>query len=177
VVDKEANANGGMLVIATSLPDEREWIQWKGRTARQDRPGQFFIILDDTAKPFNDPKHSKLKQRLTKMSAPPSKGSTAELGAGPSVDDMKVDVMLNVADEGIGERLSTFAEEQAAGEKLNELTEKYYKRCPRSFDDPWPIKEHLATDSVLRKFLTDWTQLKPSEIKQLAKSELSIDLD
>jgi len=90
---------------------------------------------------------------------------------------MKVDVMLNVADEGIGERLSTFAEEQAAGEKLNELTEKYYKRCPRSFDDPWPIKEHLATDSVLRKFLTDWTQLKPSEIKQLAKSELSIDLD
>ena len=38
VVDKEANANGGMLVIATSIPDEREWIQWKGRTARQDRP-------------------------------------------------------------------------------------------------------------------------------------------
>jgi len=24
-----------MLVIATSVPDEREWIQWKGRTARQ----------------------------------------------------------------------------------------------------------------------------------------------
>eukprot|EP00966_Prymnesium_polylepis_P215164 4983232-Prymnesium_polylepis.1 len=29
-----------MLVIATSIPDEREWIQWRGRTARQDRPGQ-----------------------------------------------------------------------------------------------------------------------------------------
>ena len=27
VIDKEANANGGMLVIATSIPDEREWIQ------------------------------------------------------------------------------------------------------------------------------------------------------
>ena len=40
VVDREANANGGMLVVATSMPDEREWIQWKGRTARQDRPGQ-----------------------------------------------------------------------------------------------------------------------------------------
>ena len=35
VVDKESNLNGGMLVIATSIPDEREWIQWKGRTARQ----------------------------------------------------------------------------------------------------------------------------------------------
>ena len=47
VVDKEANANGGMLVIATSIPDEREWIQWKGRTARQDRPGQFYVILNE----------------------------------------------------------------------------------------------------------------------------------
>ena len=48
MVDKESNANGGMLVSATSMPDEREWIQWKGRTARQDRPGQFYIALDDT---------------------------------------------------------------------------------------------------------------------------------
>ena len=41
-MDKDANANGGMLVIATSVPDEREWIQWRGRTARQDRPGQCY---------------------------------------------------------------------------------------------------------------------------------------
>ena len=64
VIDKESNANGGMLVIATSIPDEREWIQWKGRTARQDRPGQFYVILHEQAKPFNDPKHKKLKDRL-----------------------------------------------------------------------------------------------------------------
>eukprot|EP00966_Prymnesium_polylepis_P163189 3771580-Prymnesium_polylepis.1 len=46
VVDRESNANGGMLVIATSIPDEREWIQWVGRTARQDRPGQFYVVLN-----------------------------------------------------------------------------------------------------------------------------------
>ena len=27
------------------MPDTREWIQWKGRTARQDKPGQFVVIL------------------------------------------------------------------------------------------------------------------------------------
>ena len=43
--DEFANANGGMLVIATSIPDTREWIQWKGRTARQDRPGQFYVVM------------------------------------------------------------------------------------------------------------------------------------
>lgn len=43
--DEFANANGGMLVIATSIPDTREWIQWKGRTARQDRPGQYYVVL------------------------------------------------------------------------------------------------------------------------------------
>ena len=41
----DSNENGGMIVIATSVPDEREWIQWKGRTARQDKPGQVMIIL------------------------------------------------------------------------------------------------------------------------------------
>ena len=52
VVDKEANLNGGMLVIATSIPDEREWIQWRGRTARQDRPGQYYVILNTKGRPF-----------------------------------------------------------------------------------------------------------------------------
>ena len=53
-MDKEANANGGMLVIATSVPDEREWIQWRGRTARQDRPGQFHVVLSRQAPPLVD---------------------------------------------------------------------------------------------------------------------------
>eukprot|EP00965_Chrysotila_dentata_P135702 4486195-Pleurochrysis_carterae.AAC.4 len=46
-MDEGANAAGGMLVIATSIPDAREWTQWKGRTARQDRPGQFLVLLSE----------------------------------------------------------------------------------------------------------------------------------
>jgi len=34
VKDDEANDKGGMLVIATTIPDKRNWIQLKGRTAR-----------------------------------------------------------------------------------------------------------------------------------------------
>ena len=70
-----------------------------------------------------------------------------------------------------------FELEQAQGEKLNELTERYYKRYPRGFDDPWPCPQYQETDTVLRKFLTEWTELKPAEIAKLAKQELGIDLD
>ena len=52
-----------MLVIATSVPDEREWIQWKGRTARQDRPGQYHVVLNTRAKPFEGNKELLKKVR------------------------------------------------------------------------------------------------------------------
>jgi len=167
VIDKTSNENGGMLVIATSIPDEREWIQWRGRTARQDRPGQFTVILNEKEKPFDDPKHKKLRERLRKL----------ESTATTSVEDAKVELLLDISDEGIGERLKKFELEQAQGEKLNELTEKYYTRHPRAMDDPWPLPQHKETDSVLRKFLTSWTEIKPSEIVKLAKSELNIEID
>lgn len=37
VRDKAANNRGGMLVIATTIPPGRDWVQWKGRTARGGR--------------------------------------------------------------------------------------------------------------------------------------------
>jgi len=160
VVDKEANANGGLLVIATSIPDKREWIQWKGRTARQDRPGQFHVVLNAKARPFTDPKQKKLQSTLRNMSS----------------EDAKVELLLELADDGIGERLSQFSTEQARGEKLNELTEIYYKTYPRAFEDPWPLEKFNQTDVVLRRFLTHYVEKKPSEIRTLAKSELGIEL-
>ena len=84
VVDKESNSNGGMLVIATSMPNEREWIQWKGRTARQDRPGQFYVVLNKLAKPFTSPKQKKLVDKLKKL----------------KTEDEKMNLLLEVSDEG-----------------------------------------------------------------------------
>ena len=90
VVDKEANANGGMLVIATSVPDEREWIQWKGRTARQDRPGQFYVILDVKGKPFSD--HTGLASKLKK-----AVHGSGDLKGQPD-HDARVDLLLDGID-------------------------------------------------------------------------------
>jgi len=169
VIDKEANANGGMLVIATSIPDEREWIQWKGRTARQDRPGQFYVVLDEKAKPFDDPRHKKLKERLRKL-APSGGGVSAE-------ENAKVEALLEISDEGINERLKAFELEQAQGEKLNELTEKFYKRHQRGYDDPWPYAESTEQDTKLRRILTSFTEIKPAEIVKMARQELGIELE
>lgn len=84
--------------------------------------------------------------------------------------------MLEIADNGIGERLNQFGAEQARGEKLNELTEKYYKRYPRMFEDPWPLEKYYDTDVILRRFLTKYVEKKPTEIRTLAQDELGIEL-
>ena len=173
-MDKEANAHGGMLVIATSIPDEREWIQWKGRTARQDRPGQFYVILDEKAKPFNESKYKRLASKL--------KGMAKDIGkevapGGVKVQDEMVTLLLDAADDGIGDRLKKFEGEQASGEKLNEMTELYYKEHPREFDDPWPKQEYLKTDAVLRRLLTDFDSAPPKEVVRLAKSDLDLELE
>ena len=47
MTSKEADENGGLCVIMTCIPDsEREYVQWIGRTARQDRNGHFYVILN-----------------------------------------------------------------------------------------------------------------------------------
>jgi len=167
VVDKEANANGGMLVIATSIPDEREWIQWKGRTARQDRPGQFYVILDTKAKPFSAKKDLLAKVKAAKHTAGEKKGEPDH--------DVRVELLLDCADDGIGDKLVAFASEQAAGEKLNQLAEKYFKAHPRSFDAPWPSE--LESDKKLRHLMTTLIDEKPEMIKAKAKEVLGIELD
>ena len=82
-----------------------------------------------------------------------------------------------MADEGIGERLKKFEGEQATGEKLNELTELYYKEHPRSFDDVWPQEKYLPTDSKLRRILTEEIEAPPKEVVRMAKEEMQIVLE
>ena len=166
VVDKEANLNGGMLVIATSVPDEREWIQWKGRTARQDRPGQFYVILDKKSKALQKPG---LLSRVqgAKIASGEKKGQPDH--------DARIEMLLDCADEGIGDKLIAFEKEQLAGEKLNEVAVKYFMKHPRDFDAAWPSE--VATDKDLRHFMTTMIDADPAEIKKEAKKQLGIDLD
>ena len=94
-LSEAANASGGMLVIATSIPDAREWAQWKGRTARQDRPGQYFVVLCEEDEPF--------------ASEP---GLAAKLRMQPA--DAIIKELLDRKDHAIAEALQSFEAQQAA---------------------------------------------------------------
>jgi hypothetical protein len=155
-------------VIATSVPDEREWIQWKGRTARQDRPGQFYVVLDQKGKPFSDKPGLLAKVKKATIGAGEKKGQPDH--------DARVEMLLDCADDGIGDKLIAYEGEQAAGEKLNEVAVKYYKANPRSFDAPWPNLE-LESDLKMRHFMTSMIDAKPEEIKAKAKEVLGLTLD
>ena len=167
MVDKEANANGGMLVIATSVPDEREWIQWKGRTARQDRPGQFYVVLNSKGKLFSEKRELLGRLKRATIGSGDSKGQPDH--------DARVEMLLDAADDGIGDKLKAFEGEQAIGEKLNEVAQKYFERFPRPFDAPWPSDEPL--DKQLREFMTSMTDQRPEIVKAKAKEMLGIVLD
>jgi len=116
----------------------------------------YIVLLNTKGKPFDTNKQlaSKLK--------------------GTSNHDQRIFMLLDVADEGIGDKLKAYATEQAIGEKLNELTEKYYALHPREFDQPWPSKER--SDLKLREFLTEHRETPPAEIKKLVKQTFGIDL-
>ena len=42
-----------------------------------------------------------------------------------------------------------YERDQELGDMVNELTEAFFQRYPRSFDDPWPSVEHK--DQVLHE--------------------------
>jgi hypothetical protein len=51
-IDNKIDLSGGMLLILTQIPEsQREWVQWLGRTARQDKKGQWALILNSEDKP------------------------------------------------------------------------------------------------------------------------------
>ena len=133
-MDERANAAGGMLVITTSVPDAREWTQWKGRTARQDRPGQYMVVLSAEEEPFR------------------SEAGLAE-ALGASAPNEAVAALLERKDTSIRESLLSFEAQQARGAWQNELCERYYCERPRAADACWPSVDARATDLRLRDLL------------------------
>ena len=154
VKDEQANeSGGGMLVIATSIPDTREWIQWAGRTARQDKPGQFVVILSKQDSPFvGDQSYIKKFEAISDA-------------------DERINDLTSLKDKHIKTTLQKFSSDQARGAWLNELGVKYYARHNRSVNAPWPRDaEDKAFRDAQRFYKTG------SDIQKLAKEEFDIDL-
>ena len=102
--DKTTIERGGMLVIVTSIPNEREWIQWKGRTARQDKPGAFWVVLNKKAESSQESE----KERAATVKR---LGNISESYGKPELADQpcqRIQVMLDFADQGGEEKIKKY---------------------------------------------------------------------
>ena len=147
VKDDYANDEGGMLVIAMSVPAERDWIQWKGRTARSDRNGQLAVILcKEQSKDNPDAEIMRLLKN-------------------PSANTASSDVitkLLDLHDANTGQKLIEQEQLVGKGQRLNELCDKYHEKYrPQCASNPggkgtikiWPRVNHEKYDNALSDFL------------------------
>lgn len=179
--DPDANdKGGGLLVIATSIPadGEREWIQWIGRTARQDKPGQYYAVLcaggaNQLIRPAWLSVRGQLqvpgpdgRSRATFMLETDGDLEGSVNHRGSQSDDgteeerlmrerkRLVKALIDKQNWKNKESLKDKKLSQLAGAFKNELCELYYKatKAGRTFGE-WPQLEHEGTDSTLRTML------------------------
>ena len=70
--------------------------------------------------------------------------------------------------------------QQKVGEKLNEVTERYYKEKPRPYHSDgkgWPDERYVKEDGVLSELLQNYTEASPDRVVAYAKDEMGIILD
>lgn len=118
VDDPDADAGGGLLLIPALVPtSQREWTQFLGRTARQDRRGQYCAVLcskDYTAQA------SKFKEQL------PDRSTGLEA----------VRAILNWGDRETMERIRGSAALYNCGVRMNELCEEVFGKKSALLKDP-----------------------------------------
>lgn len=150
--DEEADAAGGMLVIASNIPaSERDWIQWKGRTARSDRKGQYAVILCKDDEPI-----SKADAKLLES----FHSSGAVYGEG------LIRALLDLRDVDTGKKIASREAEIGGGKRGNELCDKYYQKHVRAEDAPWYCQPH---DKALSAFINkSTTSFSKSAVQEFA---------
>jgi hypothetical protein len=155
VKDEEANNNGGMLVIAMLIPKPRDFTQWKGRTARSDRNGQYSAILCKLDAPVKD---------------------FAELGfyrnENGSYKEELIEKLLEEQDKDTKTLLAQKDEEITSGLRLNELCDQFHEKFLQPGGGPvetWPRAASRAEDNKLSDFLSS-NKSKPEEIQEFKDS-------
>jgi hypothetical protein len=141
VQDEEVNEAGGLLVIMMTIPEsEREFVQWRGRTARNDRRGQFAVLLNGAEEP------------VSSNASDVEKHKSKEPGAAASVHDAGlIETLLAARDKVKRTELEGLSAKILHGQRLNELCDKFYKANPSTDGAAWPGSE---ANAALRDFLT-----------------------
>lgn len=109
VDDQEVDGRGGLLLIPTFVPTtQREWVQFLGRTARQDRKGQFCAVLCGAD-------YADLSKKYRYV-----------LVGGPNL--VAIDTILGWGDRECTERIQASAALFNCGVRVNELCEEIFGR-------------------------------------------------
>jgi Mg-chelatase subunit ChlD len=117
VDDPGVDAQGGLLLVPTFVPtSRRDWTQFLGRTARQDRRGQFCCVLSAVDYKALSEKYSV---------ALPDDGSTEAVSA-----------ILNWGDQEAAGRIKGSAALYNTGVRVNELCEEVFSKSPHVLSDP-----------------------------------------
>lgn len=128
VDDPDADDKGGLLLIPTLVPTfQREWIQFLGRTARQDRKGQYCAVLNSQD---YDALATKYQQPL------PQQGSEV------------VDTILKWGDREAAGRIKGSAALYNCGVRVNELCEEVFGKKSELLKNP--INRELLVDVCQR---------------------------
>lgn len=163
----KAEENGGPLVIATSIPDTREWTQWKGRTARQDKKGQYLVVLSeqserDIAQQSASETSQEVEKRLNTVKS--------DILAGKF--DSAIEVLTDAIDSSVDGRLKDFRAKQVRGVWLSQLCGLYYETHARDIQELWPFQKFLKEDQLFSKLLVDMNYYQSGEkIREAVKVE------
>jgi hypothetical protein len=132
--------HGGMLVITTFIPEsERDWIQWKGRTARSDNKGQYAVMLRRDPLEKSDPEKQKDPAFLAGFA----------LG-GARYNPSLIEELLGIQDKKKEEKIQKDEVTISKGKRLNELCDQYYLTHKTGLAGRWPS---CTNDEILCSFL------------------------
>jgi hypothetical protein len=159
--DPQVDQAGGLTVIATCIPpNEREWAQWLGRTARNDRRGRFAVILSEEDEPVQDQSSTPHRVRLAVISEHRRPGATREYT--PKL----VSALLGVRDQATKAALDALSNGAVhRGQLMNELCDIFYEEFGPGA--PWPGVPGSPHEQ-LRDFLASWYRRELVEIPRFA---------
>mmetsp|Transcript_16583 Transcript_16583/g.30742 ORF Transcript_16583/g.30742 Transcript_16583/m.30742 type:complete len:1467 (+) Transcript_16583:61-4461(+) len=125
VDDSDVDGRGGLLLIPTIVPEsQRDWVQFLGRTARQDRKGQWCAVLCSAD-------YEALSQKYRRV-----------LTGGN--DLLAIDTILSWGDKECTERIQGSAALHNCGVRVNELCEEIFGRRAKLLED-FSVREAVVS--------------------------------
>jgi hypothetical protein len=139
---EQIDGRGGLAVLISTIPASlREWVQWKGRTARNDHKGQYGVILNSTSKLIRSTMQENGQSSLLQS----YKLHEASGWPACSYDSALVDSLLAIGDNIIRDKLQAIQVETQQGIAMNRICEVFYSQRTNDesiiIDSSWPCNE------------------------------------